>query len=146
MTTYSFMDVACTKVGPTGSIDMGYGAQNAKEGISFEPANDKSHMEIGADGAVMHSLHADKSGHITVRLLKTSPVNALLQADYNAQTASAALHGLNVFNVKQIASGDVTIANFCAYKRKPRIVYEENGDMVEWTWDAGTIDTTLGTY
>ncbi len=32
-------------------------------------------MTVGADGEVMHSLHAGKSGTITVTLLKTSPVN-----------------------------------------------------------------------
>ncbi len=32
-------------------------------------------MTIGADGEVMHSLHADKSGTVTVNLLKTSPTN-----------------------------------------------------------------------
>lgn len=29
-------------------------------------------MTVGADGEVMHSLHAGKSGTITVTLLKTS--------------------------------------------------------------------------
>ncbi len=35
----------------------------------------KNTMTIGADGEVMHSLHADKSGTVTVNLLKTSPTN-----------------------------------------------------------------------
>jgi hypothetical protein len=32
----------------------------------------KNTMTVGADGEVMHSLHAGKSGTITVTLLKTS--------------------------------------------------------------------------
>ena len=38
----------------------------------------------------MHSLHADKSGTITVNLLKTSPTNAKLSVMYNAQSLSSA--------------------------------------------------------
>jgi hypothetical protein len=38
----------------------------------------KNTMTVGADGEVMHSLHAGKSGTITVTLLKTSPVNKKL--------------------------------------------------------------------
>ena len=91
--TYSFADVAATLVGPTGIVDLGYGAAVAEEGITIEPAGDKNTMLIGADGEGMHSLHADKSGTITVRLLKTSPTNLKLQAMYNAQTLNGALHG-----------------------------------------------------
>lgn len=38
-------------------------------------------MTVGADGEVMHSLHAGKSGTITVTLLKTSPVNKKTVSD-----------------------------------------------------------------
>lgn len=47
-------------------------------------------MTVGADGEVMHSLHAGKSGTITVTLLKTSPVNKKLSLMYNAQSQSSA--------------------------------------------------------
>jgi hypothetical protein len=56
----------------------------------------KNTMTIGADGEVMHSLHAGKSGTITVTLLKTSPVNKKLSLMYNAQSQSSALWGNNV--------------------------------------------------
>jgi hypothetical protein len=145
MSTYSFLDVNATLVGPTGTVNLGNGAATSDEGISIDMAGDKNTMLIGADGEGMHSLHADKSGTVTVRLLKTSPTNAILQAMYDAQTASSALHGQNLITVSNVA-GDVTTARSCAFKRKPTINYRKDGDILEWVWDSIKIDTILGTY
>jgi hypothetical protein len=144
--TYSFVDVAATITGPTGTANLGYGASNADEGLTVSLAGDKNTMLIGADGNGMHSLHADKSGSVTVRLLKVSPVNAILQAMYDAQSLSSALWGQNVIVIRQIASGDVTTAVRCAFKKKPDVTYKKDGDIVEWTFDTVRIDTVLGTY
>ena len=146
MPAYSFQDVVAKITGPTGSADLATGAAPSDEGISFEMTGDKNTMTTGADGTVMHSLHAEKSGRVIVRLLKTSPVNALLQAMYDAQTATAALHGQNVILCQQKASGDVTTARQCAFKRKPPLAYQKEANTVEWEWDAGLIDSVLGTY
>jgi hypothetical protein len=146
MPTYSFMDVQASLVGPTGTVSLGYGAAAAEEGISIDMAGDKNSMMIGADGEGMHSLHADKSGTVTVRLLKTSPTNAVLMAMYDAQTLSSAIHGKNIITVTHSQSGDITVARSCAFKRKPNLSYKKDGDVVEWSWDAIKIDTILGTY
>lgn len=146
MNTYSFMSVAATLVGPTGDVDLGYGASVAEEGISIEMAGDKNTMLIGSDGEGMHSLHADKSGSITIRLLKISPANAKLQAFYDAQTLTPTLHGQNVIVVRNTQSGDVTTARSCAFKKKPPLNYRKDGDIVEWVLDSLKIDTILGTY
>lgn len=146
MATYSFMYVAASLAGPTGVVDLGYGAAVADEGIDIEMAGDKNTMMIGADGEGMHSLHADKSGTITIRLLKTSPQNAKLQAMYDAQALSAAVWGLNTIVIRQIQSGDITTARECAFKRKPTLTYKKDGDFMEWVFDSIKIDTLLGTY
>lgn len=146
MATYSFIDVNATLVGPTGVINLGYGAGASEEGISINAAGDKNTMMIGADGEGMHSLHADKSGAITVRLLKTSPTNAKLMAMYDAQTISSQLHGQNVITVTNSKSGDVTVGRECAFKKKPDLSYKKDGDIVEWSFDAIKIDTILGTF
>ena len=52
----------------------------ADEGIAIAAKAEKSAMTVGADGEVMHTLRADKSGTVTLTYLKTSPVNAQLQA------------------------------------------------------------------
>lgn len=146
MSTYSFQDVQATLVGPTGIINLGYGSAVADEGISIDMAGDKNTMLIGADGEGMHSLHADKSGTITVRLLQTSPTNAKLQAMYDAQTLSSTLHGQNLITVTNPASGDVTTARSCAFKKKPSINYRKDGTIMEWVFDSIKIDSLLGTY
>lgn len=146
MSAYSFLDVVAKITGPTGSADLAAGAQPADEGISFEMTGDKNTMTTGADGAVMHSLHAEKSGRCIVRLLKTSPINAILQAMYDVQTATAALHGQNTILCQQKVSGDVTTARQVAFKRKPPNAYQKEANVVEWEWDCGMIDTVLGTY
>lgn len=144
--TYSFQDVAATLTGPTGIADLGYGAAIADEGISIDMAGDKNTMTIGADGEGMHSLAANKSGTVTVRALKTSPLNAVLQAMYDAQQLSATLWGQNVIVVRQTASGDITTARSCAFKKKPNLKYAKDGDLLEWVFDAIKIDSLLGTY
>lgn len=146
MSTYSFQDVVASLAGPTGVLDLGYGAAVAEEGISVAMAGDKNTMMIGADGEGMHSLHADKSGTVTVRLLKTSPQNAKLQAMYDAQSLSASLWGQNLIVIRNPQSGDVTTARTCAFKKKPDLNYKKDGDIVEWVFDSIKIDTVLGTY
>lgn len=146
MASYAFNDVAATLSGPTGSINLAYGAGAADEGITFEAAGDKNTMTIGAGGAVQHSLHADKSGRVVLRYLKTSPTNAALQQAYDIQTTSASLHGQNTILCQQKAAGDVTTARQVAFKRKPAINYQKEAGIIEWEFDAGMIDTVLGTY
>jgi hypothetical protein len=144
--TYSFQDVTASIVGPGGSFSLGYGSANAEEGMTIAMAGDKNTMIIGADGEVMHSLHADKSGQVTLRLLKTSPVNQKLMALYDAQSSDSRLWGKNLITVMQSVSGDVTACRNCAFKKKPDIAYKKEGDVVEWVFDAGKIDSMLGSY
>ncbi|WP_025138082.1 phage protein [Achromobacter sp. DH1f] len=146
MATYSFIDVQATLAGPTGVVNMGYGAATAEEGITIAAAADKNTMTIGSDGEGMHSLHADKSGQITVRLLKTSPINQALMIQYDAQTLSSTLHGKNVITVRNSVSGDITVARGVAFKRAPDLTYAKDGGIVEWQFDAIKIDRNLGTY
>jgi hypothetical protein len=144
MGVYSFLDVQATITGVGGSFSLGNGAGAAEEGLSIEMESDKNQMTVGADGSVMHSLHASKAGHITVRLLKTSPTNQKLSQMYAVQTASSATHGANVLVISNPVSGDVITATQCAFKKLPSLKYAKDGDVLEWGFDCGTIDTTLG--
>lgn len=146
MATYSFQDVQANIVGPGAAFAIGAGAAVTDEGITIEPTGDKNTMTVGADGETQHALHADKSGTVTVRLLKTSPTNAKLQVAYDAQTLSSALHGKNIITVTNSASGDVTTCRDVAFARKARLVYDKAGQMMEWVFHSGKIDTILGTY
>lgn len=144
MSTYSFLDVTAAIDGPGGSINIGAGAGVAEEGITIEGVNDKNTMLVGADGAGMHSLMADESSTVTIRLLKTSPVNAQLSQMYNAQTVSSATHGRNTITVRDIARGDSITLQQVAFKKRPAIEYAKEAAMMEWTFDAISTVAVLG--
>lgn len=146
MATYSFLDVTASLTGPTGVIDLGRGSANSEEGITQTMGGNKNTMTIGADGEVMHSLHADKSGTITVTLLKTSPVNKKLSLAYNAQSQSSATWGNNVIVIRNTASGDISTARSCAFQKQPDFNNAKEGGTVAWVFDCGKIDQLLGEF
>lgn len=143
--TYSFLDVQASIDGPGGNFPLaGEAAGIAEEGISIEPTGDKNTMTPGADGSWMHSLHADKSGTVTLRLLKTSTVNAQLQAMYNFQTTSSANHGKNTITIRDVARGDTITCSGVAFAKQPATPYAKAGGNIEWTFHAGSIEAQLG--
>jgi len=142
--TYSFLDVNATIVGPGGTFQLGSGSGNSEEGIEVETAADINTMTIGADGSGMHSLHADKSGRITVRLLKTSPRNAQLMAMANVQRTSGATHGQNTLTIRDGNLGDVVVAQQVAFKKIPNNNWGKTAGVLEWTFDAVNINFKLG--
>lgn len=144
MSTYSFLDSVASLVGPGGAVNLGAGAGNSDEGITIEPNEDIGTMTIGADGTPMHSLHANKSGTVTVRLLKTSPVNQKLAQMYALQTASGSTYGQNTITVGNTSLQDSSTCQQVAFKRAPTISYAKDAAVMEWTFNAGIIDRTLG--
>lgn len=144
MSAYSFLNVSCAIAGPGIAANLGAGAAVAEEGITIEAMEDKNIMSIGADGNGQHSLIASQAGTVTVRLLKTSPVNALLMAAFELQGISSALHGKNTITVVDSASGDVTTMQQVAFKKKPVLTYAKEAGFNEWTFDAIKINTILG--
>jgi len=141
--TYSFLDVQASISGPGGSYSIGSGAGAAEEGISIEPTEDLNTMTIGADGSVMHSLHANKSGRVVVRLLKNSPTNARLSQMAQIQRASSALHGVNVITIANPQTGDKIVCQSVAFGKIPAVNYAKEGGTVEWDFHAGIIDQSL---
>lgn len=141
--TYSFLDVHAAIAGPGGGFSLNNGA--AEEGISVAFNEDKNTMLTGADGQTMHSLKATKSGRISVRLLKTSPVNAQLTALYNFQSGSSSTWGQNTMTVVDVARGDIYTCQNVAFKKHPDNVYGKEGNMLVWDFDVGVMDPLLGT-
>lgn len=144
MSTYSFQDVVAAMVGPGGSVNLGNGAGAAEEGITIEPVGDKNTMTIGADGSGMHSLAANEASTVTVRLLKTSPINAQLALMYALQTKSSLMHGKNVITVRDVVRGDVITLTGVAFKKRPAINFAKEGGLNEWQFDAIKTVTILG--
>lgn len=142
---YSFLNVNATLAGPGGVINLAAGAAVAEEGITIEASEDKNVMTIGADGQGQHSLIASDAATFTVRLLKTSPINAALMVMYDLQSASSALWGQNVLTVTDSGRGDLTTLQACAFKKKPVLTYAKEGGFMEWTFDVIKANTVLGT-
>lgn len=142
--TYSFLDVNAAIVGPGAGFSLGSGAGAAEEGISVEPSEEIDAMMIGADGSGMHSLRANKSGKVTVRLLKTSPTNAMLSAALAFQRTSGANHGQNTITIVNKTSGDTITCQQVAFAKVPPLSYAKDGDVLSWEFNAINIDVGLG--
>ncbi len=141
---YSFLNVVATIAGPGGILNLAAGAAVAEEGITIEPSEDKNVMTIGADGQGQHSLVASDACTITIRLLKTSPINAGLQIMYDLQSASSALWGQNVITVTDTARNDLSLIQAAAFKKKPTLTYAKEAGFNEWVFDAIKLNTVLG--
>jgi hypothetical protein len=138
------MDVNASIVGPGGSFSLGYGSGNSEEGITVAMVENKNTMTIGADGSVMHSLHAGNGGTVTVRFLKTSPTNQQLAEMYDTQRVSSALWGQNTIVISDPARGDTITCTNVAFQRWPQVGYQKDGGVQEWAFDAGQINGILG--
>jgi hypothetical protein len=130
--------------GPNGSFSMGPGTAPAKEGLEIAKVENKNTMLIAADGQGMHSLHAGEAGTLTFRFIKTSPTNQKLSNLYNSDRQSSALWGQNVISVLDIARGDNITASGCAFQRHTPVRYAEDGDVLEWIFDAIQVNEQLG--
>lgn len=144
MNAYSFKNIVAAILGPGAAFNLGVGAAVAEEGITIAPTEDKNSMIIGADGRGQHTLIASNAGLVTLRYLKTSPTNGLLQLAYDFQSASSALWGANLITVVDTARNELHTCQACAFKKKPEIVYDKAGPMMEWTFDSQSISSILG--
>lgn len=142
--TYSFLDTQAGIQGPGLVVNIAAGAGVAEEGITVEPTTDIDKMDIGADGSGMHTLIANKSGKVTLRLLKTSPVNSQLSDALALQRLSGANWGQNTFSLVNHSSGDTIVGQQLAFAKVPVITYAKDPTMNEWTFNAVTLDVGLG--
>lgn len=142
---YSFLDVHAAITGTGGSFPLsGDRVGIAQEGLTIAPTGEKNVMTVGADGGVMHSLSADASGTITLNLLRTSPVNRLLQNLYNYQAQSSSYWGSNTITVRDVARGDTVTCQGVAFAKSPDKVFAKEGGTVQWTFHAGKIEAQFG--
>lgn len=142
--TYSFADCQAAITGPNGSFGLSQDAAPSEEGITITQIDDKSTLTMGADGSGMHSLHMSKAGTVTVRLLKTSPVNALLMNMYNADISSAAVFGKNTIVIRDPVRGDVITCRDTGFRKVPDVSYAKDGNIHEWTFNSAAVDYILG--
>lgn len=143
MSTYSFLNVQASVSGPGLTAQIGSNSGAAKDGLSTSFDEAKNTITTGADGSIMTSLRASMTGKITIRLLKTSPLNAVLSAAFNFQRVSSANAGQNNLRVVDKARGDVVTGRQMAFEKFPDNVWSEEGNTLEWTF-IGIVNETLG--
>lgn len=142
---YSFLDIVASITGPGGTLQLGGDAIGvADEGIVCAHVGDKNTMTIGADGAGMHSLHADASGTVTVRLLKNSPANSTLSTMFDYQATTGANWGQNTIHVANPTRGDDTTGQQCAFRKKPDFANAKDGAPIEWVFDVVKLHIGFG--
>lgn len=144
MSVYSFADCKASITGVGGNFTLGDGAGPSEEGITLEAVTDQNMMTVGADGSVMHSKIINRASTFTLRLLKTSPANRLLQAMYNLQFLQSIGWGRNIIYVTDIIRGDAVTLTDVAFKKVPTITYAKEGGINEWTFDCGKAYIFLG--
>lgn len=141
---YSFLDVNAAIVGPGGAFSIGNGASTSDEGITITPTGEIGTMQVGSDGNGQHSLHADKSGKISVHLLKTSPTNKLLSMMYNFQTATSEAYGQNTIVINDSSRGDVITCMQVGFAKVPDVAYSKEAGINVWEFNAIRIERNLG--
>lgn len=143
MSTYSFLNIQASIVGPGLTAQVGSTSGAAKEGLSTTFEEDKTSVITGADGSIMTSLKASQTGRVILRLLKTSPLNAVLSQAYNFQRVSAANTGQNLIRVVDKARGDLVTGRQMSFVKYPDNVWSEEGNVLEWSF-IGIVNEILG--
>ena len=143
-TTYSFLDVSATITGPNITASIGSTSGTSDEGITVAFSEDQSTMVTGADGTGMHSIHGAQSGTVNLRLLKSSPTNALLAAAYQADRSVPSSGGQNTIVISWLAGGDVYLCSQCDFRKFPDNAYGKDANIIEWTFNAIYLNPLLG--
>jgi hypothetical protein len=127
----------------SGTQSVGSGSGSAKEGISTSFDEDKGAATTGADGSLMISLHAGMTGKMTIRLLKTSPVNAILSQAFAFQRSSSGNWGQNFLRVVDKVRGDVATLYQAQFVKFPDNAWAEDGNVIDWVFQ-GVLNENLG--
>ena len=72
---------------------------------------------------------------VTIRLLKTSPVNAQLRELYNFQDVGSVAWGKNVITIRNIVTGDEEVISGAAFAGLPENSWATEGNTLEWTFN-----------
>jgi hypothetical protein len=145
--TYSFPDITLSLYIPkVGDIYLGAGTGHTEGGLTIAMTEDKNTMTVGADGQVMHSLHAGVSGMVTIRLLKTATANGTISDAYHKTTVDGASHGqakISMWDVSR-ADGDFIDCTQVAFAKYADLTYGKEGGEMVWTFHCGQIKQRLG--
>ncbi len=141
---YSFVQNTLTVSGPNGSFTLG-GPDTAAADEGFSWSYAENEQAGGADGSAMNSFNANLRGKLTVRLQKVSPVNKQLSDLFSADRANLGVNwGQNVFTHRDVIRGDLIVGVQGAFTKFPNINVPKIAGTIEWEFDIGQIDASLG--
>jgi len=144
LATYSFADVFGAITGPGGSVAIGGQNGNDEGGITIEAIEDINRLVTGADGSGMHVLNPTRSGRLTIRALKTSPINVQLMNLQNYQRSTSLRHGRNVATVTNPVTGDSYAFEGGAFERVPNNTFAKDATALDWAIVFIAMYQTLG--
>ena len=124
---------------------MLFRSASADEGFSWSFAENANEQSGGPDGSAMNSFVASRRGKLAIRLQKVSPINALLSDMYTADRANGGVTwGQLVFTHRDVVRGDLIIGSQGAYTKFPNVNAQRVGGNMDWEFDIGIINPTLG--
>ena len=113
------------------------GLWDGDDPISVAPAADKGTGLVGADGAGIFSVSANRGATITIRLQHTSPTHRLLSQKLKRQQALASMAAAFPFSFMDAGSGEGGSADKCFIQTAPTDQKGVNAVMREWVlWTA----------
>ena len=107
--------------------------------VSAEKAGDAFAMKSGADGFVTRVAQNHPEGSITIKLMQSSPANAVLQTLYQADEAT----GQAAFpvTVKDLFGGDLVTTSQAWFRKIPN--FSKGRDIGENEWVLDCADLTI---
>lgn len=112
--------------------------------IKISRLNDSASHKIGADGGMMMSISADKSGEFTFKLMQTSPSNKFLSSLMALQEGGA-LTFIPVSVLFQDLFRQDRAAGTAGYLKKPADISRgKEGQEQEWTIVVERLDMLMG--
>ena len=112
--------------------------------IDIKRLNDSASHKIGADGNMMTSLSADKSGSIAIKLNQTSSSNKFLSKLHTAQEAMGSRCRPVQVMFQDTYRNDLASGSLGYIKTHADTVRGAQGQKTEWTFIVEKLDQVLG--
>lgn len=140
-TTYSFLDSVIVITHPSLSIPITVTGEGAGS-VTVTMRDDRTAMDVAADGAVMVSKMAGNTGSVSIVVQQTSLVHKKLLALFNQLVIAApSLWAQATMTIKNITDGTGHLCTGIAFGKVPDKTYTKQGGSVTWTIMAADVQS-----
>ena len=95
---------------------------------------------VGTDGEVTRSKTNDNRATVTIRLMQSSPINALLSALHNSDKNSPGGVGVGPFELFDASGGTTLVAEKCWIAKEPDSSWDRTATEREWMIRCARLD------